>query len=144
MTRGHAVCGLSSYGTGDKTGKDDGEDGCVDEKFHDWLPPGGVCFVSVWKRGTIKSIVRKIRECVFLSTYRGYLLSTLPKYLFQLFQSTPFFGYFGILQKTHIGHLSTGDFRVREKIASRMSRVYIPISTLPGAAASHDLDPETW
>ena len=85
MTRGHMICRLDSYSTGNNTGEYDGEDGCVNEKFHDWLPPGGVCFVSVWKRGTIKSIVRKIRECVFLSTYRGYLLSTLPKYPFQLF-----------------------------------------------------------
>ena len=84
MTRGHVVCRLGSYRTGDKTGEDDGEDGCVNEKFHDWLPPGGLCFVYVWKRGTIKSIVLKIRERVFLSTYRGYLLSFLPKYLFQL------------------------------------------------------------
>jgi hypothetical protein len=46
MTRGHMLCRLDSYCTGDKTGEDDGEDGCMDEKFHDWLPPGGVCFVS--------------------------------------------------------------------------------------------------
>jgi hypothetical protein len=84
VTRGHVVCGLGSYRTGDKTGEDDGEDGCVNEKFHDWLPPGGVCFVSVWKRGTIKSIVRRIYERVFLNTYRGYLLSSLLKYPFQL------------------------------------------------------------
>jgi hypothetical protein len=102
MTRGHVFGRLGIYRTGDKTGEDDGEDGCVNEKFHDWLPPGGLCFVSVWKRGTIKSIVRKIRECVFLSTYRGYLLSTLLKYPFQLFQSTPIFGYFRILLKSHL------------------------------------------
>ena len=84
MFRGH-MGRLGSYCTGDKTGEDDGEDGCVNEKFHDWLPPGGVWFVSLWKGGTIKSIVRKIYECVFLSTYRGYPLSTLPKYPFQLF-----------------------------------------------------------
>ena len=46
MTRGHMLCRLDSYCTGDKTGEDDGKDGCVNEKFHDWLPPGGVCFVS--------------------------------------------------------------------------------------------------
>ena len=82
MTRGHMLRRFDSYCTGDKTGEDDGEDGCVNEKFHDWLPPGGVCFVSVWKRGTIKSIVREICERVFLNTYRGYLLSSLLKYLF--------------------------------------------------------------
>ena len=47
MTRGHMIGRLGSYRTGNKTGEDDGEDGCVDEKFHDWLPPGGLCFVSV-------------------------------------------------------------------------------------------------
>jgi hypothetical protein len=47
MTRGHMLNGLNSYCTGDKTGEDDGEDGRVDEKFHDRLPPGGMCFVSV-------------------------------------------------------------------------------------------------
>ena len=41
MVGGDAVCRLNSYSTGDKTGEDDGEDGRVDEKFHDWLPPGG-------------------------------------------------------------------------------------------------------
>src|ERR1700733_5773868 len=80
MSRGHMFCRLDSYCTGDKTGEDDGEDGCVNEKFHDRLPPGGVCCVSLWKRGTITSIVRKLCECVFLSTYRGYLLSSLLKY----------------------------------------------------------------
>ena len=85
MTRGHMIGRLGSYCTCNKTGEDDGEDGCVDEKFHDWLPPGGECFVSVWKRGTIKSIVREIHELVFLSTYRGYLLSSLLKYPFHLF-----------------------------------------------------------
>jgi hypothetical protein len=84
VIRGHVVCRLGSYCTGDKTGEDDGEDGCVNEKFHDRLPPGGWCFVSMWKRGTIKSIVRQIYERVFLNTYRGYLLSSLPKYPFQL------------------------------------------------------------
>ena len=47
MARGHVDCGFGGYRTGDKTGEDDGKDGCVNEKFHDWLPPGGVCFVSV-------------------------------------------------------------------------------------------------
>src|ERR1700759_990073 len=47
MARGQVLCGLNSYCTGDKTGEDDGEDGCVNEKFHDWLPPGGVYFVSM-------------------------------------------------------------------------------------------------
>jgi hypothetical protein len=46
MARGHMLCRLDSYCTGDKTGEDDGEDGRVNEKFHGWLPPGGVCFVS--------------------------------------------------------------------------------------------------
>jgi hypothetical protein len=80
MLRGHMIRRLGSYCTRDKTGEDEGEDGCVDEKFHDWLPPGGWCYVFVWNTGTIKSIVRKIRERVFLSTYRGYLLSPLLKY----------------------------------------------------------------
>jgi hypothetical protein len=84
VTRGHVVCGLDSYRTGDKTGEDDGEDGCVNEKFHDWVTSGGCVFRFCWKRGTIKSIVRKIYERVFLNTYRGYLLSSLPKYPFQL------------------------------------------------------------
>ena len=104
MTRGYTIGRLGSYRTGDKTGEDDGEDGCVNEKFHDRLPPGGVCCVSLWKRGTITSIVRKLRECVFLSTYRGYLLSSLLKYPVRPFQSTPFFGYFRILLTGHIGH----------------------------------------
>ena len=46
VIRGDRSGGLDSDGTGDKTGEDDGKDGCVNEKFHDWLPPGGVCFVS--------------------------------------------------------------------------------------------------
>jgi hypothetical protein len=47
MFRGHMIGRLGSYRTSDKAGEDDGEDGCVNEKFHDWLPPGGLCFVSV-------------------------------------------------------------------------------------------------
>ena len=47
MLRGHLISRLGSYCTGNKTGEDDGEDGCVNEKFHDWLPPGGLYFVSV-------------------------------------------------------------------------------------------------
>lgn len=41
MARGHVIRRLDSNCTGNKTGKDDGEDGRVDEKLHDWLPPGG-------------------------------------------------------------------------------------------------------
>ena len=47
MLCGHVDCGFGGYRTGNKTGEDDGEDGRVDEKFHDRLPPGGVCCVSV-------------------------------------------------------------------------------------------------
>jgi hypothetical protein len=85
MIRGHILCRFDRHCTGDKTGEDDGEDGCMDEKFHNWLPPGGMCFVSLWKMGTITSIVRKLSGRVFISTYRGYLLSALPKYPFRLF-----------------------------------------------------------
>ena len=50
MTRGYTIGRLGSYRTGDKTGEDDGEDGCVNEKFHDWLPPI-VCVSFMCGRG---------------------------------------------------------------------------------------------
>ena len=66
VTRGHVVCGLGSYRTGDKTGEDDGEDGCVNEKFHDWVTSGGCVFRFCVEEGNNQEYSsRNSRACVF-------------------------------------------------------------------------------